>query len=54
MKREMDLVRQILLKIEQHEHGLAPRDLAIDGHTDEQVAYHVHLMGQAGLLRWPK
>jgi hypothetical protein len=51
MKRDMDLVRQILLKIEEHEHGLAPRNLAIEGYSEEQIAYHVHLMGQGGLLQ---
>ncbi|MCK4340490.1 MAG: DUF2513 domain-containing protein [Phycisphaerae bacterium] len=51
MKRDMDLVRQLLLKIEEHEHGLAPRNLPIDGYDDEQIGYHVHLMGQAGLLK---
>ena len=51
MKRDIDLVRHILLFIEQHEHGTAPRDMAIDGYTEEQIGYHVHLMGQAGLLK---
>jgi len=46
----MDLVRQILLKVEEHENGFAPRSLAIEGYTDDQIGYHVHLMGQAGLL----
>jgi len=50
VKRDIDLVRKILFKIEQHEHGMAPRPLSIEGYTDEQVGYHVHLMGQAGLL----
>ncbi|RJP38138.1 MAG: DUF2513 domain-containing protein [Phycisphaerales bacterium] len=47
----MDLVRLILFKLEEHEHGLAPRPLGIDGYTEEQIGYHVHLMGQAGLLK---
>ncbi len=51
MKRDMDLVREILLKIEKHEHGMAPDNLSINGYTEEQVGYHVHLMGQAGLLK---
>ena len=51
MKRDMELVRQILVQIEEHEHGMAPRSLTIDGYTQEQIGYHVHLMGQAGLLK---
>lgn len=47
----MDLVRAILLALEEHEHGHAPRKLAIDGYSEEQVGYHVHLMGEPGLLR---
>ena len=51
MKRDMDLVRKILLMLEEHEHGMAPRKLVIEGHTDEEIGYHVHLMDQAGLLK---
>lgn len=50
MKRDMDLVRRILMKIESHEHGIAPYPLMIDGASDELVGYHIHLLGQAGLL----
>ncbi len=50
MKRDMDLVRRILLEIEAHKHGFAPSRLVFDGCDDEVVAYHVHLMGQARLL----
>jgi len=50
MRRNFDLVRGILLKLEQHEHGSAPRRLQVEGYTDEQVGFHVHLMGQADLL----
>lgn len=50
MKRDMDLVRKILLRLEDHESGFAPDELAIDSYTDDQVGYHVYLMGQAGLL----
>lgn len=50
MQRNMDLVRKILLKVEGHEHGFAPTKLEIEGHSDEEVGFHVHLMGEAGLL----
>lgn len=50
MKRDMDLIRQILLKLEEHEHGYAPDRLKVAGCSDEQLGYHIHLMGQAGLL----
>ena len=50
MKRDMELVRKILLTIENSPHGHAGR-LKIDGYTDEQVGYHVYIMGEAALLR---
>jgi hypothetical protein len=50
MKRNMDLVRKILFKIEEHEHGYAEQNLSIDGFTAEQIGYHIWLMGKDRLL----
>jgi hypothetical protein len=51
MKRDMDLVRSILLWIEQQDCGRnVGWTIEIEGFTDEQIGYHIHLMGQAGLL----
>lgn len=50
MKRDMDLVRLMLLKVEEHPHGFAPDDLALDGYTQEQIGYHAKLLGEAGLV----
>jgi hypothetical protein len=45
MKREMDLVRAILIKME------ADGSVGvISGYSDQQVGHHVYLMIQAGLL----
>ncbi len=51
MKRDLDLVRTILMALEDHEHGFAPNEFRIKGHTDEEVGFHVLLMGEAGLLK---
>lgn len=52
MKRDMELVRQIALAIEDHEHGWAhDAPLRFEGFTEEQVGYHVLIMGEAGLLQ---
>ena len=51
MKRDMNLVRKILFEMEEHEHGLAPRKLEINNYTEEQVLFHIWLMGEAGLLK---
>jgi len=50
MKRDMDLVRKILMACVDHEHGRAPQDLAIEGYSEEQIGYHVYLMMEAGLV----
>jgi hypothetical protein len=51
MKRDMDLVREILLVCEADEHGRVSGELQIDGYTDEQIGYHAYLMIEAGLAR---
>lgn len=51
MKRDMNLVRQLVLAIEASPSGFAPRDLVIDGYTREQIGYHLYVMLEAGLIR---
>lgn len=51
MKRDMDLVRHILLKLNEHEHGYAPKDFSITGYSDEQIGYHCLILGEAGLIK---
>jgi hypothetical protein len=50
MKRDMDLVRQILLALESEPDGSTGSELTIDGYSDAQVGYHVLIMMEAGLL----
>lgn len=50
MKRDINLIREILLWIERSEHGTVNEEPVIDGYSSEQIGYHVHLMGQAGLV----
>lgn len=50
MKRDMDLIRAMLLAIEADNHGFAP-EMAIDGYTQEQIGYHAVLLGEAGLAK---
>ena len=50
MKRNMDLVRLILLKIEA-EHKLSEiENIAIPGFDQETIAYHCEMLFQAGLI----
>ena len=51
MKRDLDLVRKILLACEEEPGTWAPEEFKFDGYTKEQIGFHLHLMGQAGLLR---
>jgi len=48
----MDLIRQILFKMENHSRGGAPSNLEIEGdYTPDQIGYHVWLLGDAGLMK---
>lgn len=48
MKRDMELIRKIVLAAEEVEGGYVPR-LSIDGYSDEQIGYHNYLIVDAGL-----
>ncbi|WAF83571.1 DUF2513 domain-containing protein [Metapseudomonas otitidis] len=50
MKRDWDLIRSLLMAVEALEGGrhFAPR--AWDGHSAAQVAHHLHLLAQGGLV----
>lgn len=50
MKRDMDLVRKILIAMNDHEHGHAPRNLEIEGYSDEEIGYHCFILSEAGLI----
>jgi hypothetical protein len=45
----MELIRKLVLAVEEAPSGYAPDDLHVEGYTAEQIAYHAHLMVQAGL-----
>ncbi len=49
MKRDMDLVRKILLAVEDSEE-MVDQNPEIEGYTKDQVDYHVWLMLEAGLV----
>lgn len=51
MKRDLDLIREILFHFEKSEQSrLSKSALSFDGYTAEQVAFHVEIMKEAGLL----
>jgi len=51
MQRDMDLIRQLLFRMENHSEGFAPRKYDVEGYTADQVGYHIWLLGQAGLMK---
>lgn len=50
LKRDMDLIRGILLALEVEYDELAWVDLAFDGRTPDEVSYHIRLAAEAGLM----
>ncbi|MBD9484114.1 DUF2513 domain-containing protein [Pseudomonas sp. PDM14] len=52
MKRDWDLIRALLVKIESLGIGQQFTPHEFDGHSADEVTYHIHLMGQAGLIEW--
>jgi hypothetical protein len=50
MKLDMDLVRKILITLEEYPHGFYNEPVRIEGYSPEQIGYHVTLMEEAGLL----
>jgi len=50
MKRDWELVRELLLEIEDLDKGHHFFPLRRDGHSSESVAYHLHLLENAGLV----
>ena len=51
MKRDMDLVRQIMIQVEStDEETLRQRPLQVEGHDLATVARHVELLQEAGLV----
>ena len=51
MKRDMDLIRAILQKVELCDDPWGLHEtLDVEGHTQNQVSYHIKLLHEAGLL----
>lgn len=50
MQRNMDLVRTILMRIEDSPSGSAAPPLGNAAFTSEQVSYHAHIMMEDGLI----
>ena len=49
MKRDMDLVRKILFKLEKDE-GIGSNNFSIEGYDWKTINFHIYLMNEAGFL----
>ena len=51
MKRDMDLIRDILLSFDETQAArVNKKNLQIEGYTQEQIDFHIEIMEEAGLL----
>jgi hypothetical protein len=50
VKLDTDLVRQILLEVEELPFDGRFYDVVIEGHTEGEITYHVMLLHEAGLI----
>jgi hypothetical protein len=50
MKRDMDLIRKILFKIEEEVNNTAEFNIDIDGYTLNQIAYHCSILFDGGYI----
>ncbi len=51
MKRDMNLVRAIVLALKDYPAGFPPQAFGVAGYSKEVVGYHIHLTREAGLVR---
>lgn len=50
MKRDMNLARSILFKLEKRQDYVGFTDLEIEGYSSDKISYHVMLLSEAGLI----
>jgi uncharacterized protein DUF2513 len=50
MKRDMDLMREILFEVEKWPFTGSFDTLAIPNHSEQEISYHVYLLADAGLI----
>lgn len=50
MRRDMDLIRGVLLKVEELPFDGGFHEITVEGRTDDEVIYHVMLLHEAGFI----
>lgn len=54
MKRDMELMRKIMMLIEEYPNGSPPTEVRIEGYTQEQIGYHAYLLVDSRLAAGAK
>lgn len=50
MKRDMELIREILIKVENFEIH-QPQEIEIEGYSSQQINYHIKMLAQIGFIK---
>ena len=50
MKRDMELIRAILIKVEKLPYDAGFHDISVEGYSEEEINYYVLLAHEAGLI----
>jgi hypothetical protein len=51
MKRDLELIRNITLAVENTPTGYVQEKIEIDGYSKDQIGYHAYLLVDAGLAK---
>ena len=51
MKRDMELIRLILITLEECEQTQGPIPLKFQGYSDDQISYHIKILAEQGIVR---
>jgi Hypothetical protein (DUF2513) len=54
LRRNLDLIRKLVLAVEDLPTGMVLSGIKIDGHSPEEVSYHSYLAVDAGLIKGAK
>ncbi|MEX2411343.1 MAG: DUF2513 domain-containing protein, partial [Candidatus Paceibacterota bacterium] len=50
MKRDINLIKEILIELERSDNPIAKADFTINDRSDIEVSYHIKLLFEAGLI----
>lgn len=50
MKRDLQLIKQILIYFEEKNDWKGEKEIKIEGYPDKQISYHIDILFEAGLI----